>query len=107
MNFNEYQKESAQTAVYPGIGEFTGLAYAALGVCGEAGEVAEQVKKMWRNEGEITDERRTKILDECGDVLWYVARVCSELGFDMDTVAKMNIEKLAERKRKNALKVHE
>lgn len=107
MNFNEYQKTSQKTKVYPGQGEFTGLCYAALGLSGESGEVANKVKKAWRDGGIIDDERRRKILEECGDTLWYVARVCDELMADMDTVAMQNIVKLETRQANGTLKVHD
>jgi NTP pyrophosphatase (non-canonical NTP hydrolase) len=107
MNFHNYQAEATETAVYPGQGEFTGLCYAALGVNGEAGEVAEQVKKMWRNEGHLTPERRIAIIDELGDVLWYISQVATELSVDLDDVATLNLEKLAGRRARDEIKVHE
>lgn len=51
MDFDDYQEFARETARYPGMGEFTGLAYAALGLNGEAGETAEKVKKLWRDGG--------------------------------------------------------
>jgi NTP pyrophosphatase (non-canonical NTP hydrolase) len=64
-----------------------GLMYAGLGLSGEAGEVADEIKKIYRS----------AIFYELGDVLWYVAAVCTELGFDMDDVAKANLRKLDKR----------
>jgi NTP pyrophosphatase (non-canonical NTP hydrolase) len=97
--FTAYQQLATQTAVYPGQGEFMGLAYAALGLSGEAGEVADQVSKVWRDSDQkVTDERREKIKKELGDVFWYAAQVCTELGISMSEVAKGNIEKLSARK---------
>ena len=104
MDFTEYQARATETAVYPGQGEFTGLAYAALGLSGEAGETAEQVKKTWRDDGEsVTNERRVKILKELGDVLWYAAQVATEIGADLSDVAQQNIEKLAARRKNNLI----
>ncbi len=51
MNFEDYADAAASTAVYPGSGEFNGLAYAALGLAGEAGEAAEKIKKLWCDNG--------------------------------------------------------
>lgn len=50
MDFTEYQEKASDTAVYPGQGSLIGLAYAALGLNGEAGETAEQIKKTWRDD---------------------------------------------------------
>lgn len=108
MDFEEYQLAAQQSAVYPGRGGFVGLAYVALGVAGEAGEVAEQVKKTWRNEdGEVTPEREAAIAEELGDVLWYVSQVCTELKLNMQDVAEANLEKLRRRREAGELKVHE
>lgn len=104
MKFSKYQEQATTTAQYPGQGEFMGLAYAALGVGGEAGEVCEQVKKAWRNDGEMTPERREKTLAEVGDVLWYLAQVCTELDASLSDVANANLRKLADRRARNAIK---
>lgn len=106
MNFKEYQKKAATTAVYPHIDEYpiVGVMYAALGLAGESGEVAENVKKSWRNKMRITESRKEKIRDELGDVMWYVAQLSSELGLDLDEIAKNNLSKLLARKESNGLK---
>lgn len=96
-DFELYQLETAKTAVYPESGEGTLIAlnYVALGLGNEAGEVQGKVKKIWRDdEGVITDEKREAILDELGDVLWYMARVADELGVSLDQVAERNLTKL-------------
>jgi len=72
MDFSTYQNGARKTAVYP---EAAKVIYPALGLSGEAGEVANQVKKILRdNAGELTEERRTKIIDELGDVLYGMLR---------------------------------
>lgn len=97
MTLKDYQEKCRETAVYPGIGE--NLFYPVLGLAGEVGEVCENVKKAVRDDGGvITDERRLKLKKELGDVLWYVATVCSELEFDLNEVAHMNVDKLQKRK---------
>lgn len=97
MEFDEYQERASQFAVYPGKGVFLGLAYVALGVNGEAGEVAEKVKKAWRDEGVITPERRLAILKEVGDTLWYLSQTCEELNASLADVADQNLIKLQDR----------
>ena len=102
MEFSEYQKLSRETAVYPNAG--SNYIYPTLGLSGEAGEVAEKIKKAIRDCGGVVDEaRRTEIEKELGDVLWYVAQLASELGLSMDTVARKNIDKLFSRKARNVL----
>ena len=71
-----------------------------LGLCGEAGETAEKVKKAIRDDGgTLTEERRAAIAAELGDVLWYVAQLATEAGLDLDELAEANLEKLASRQR--------
>ena len=96
MNFNEYQKEARKTAIYPQIGH--NLVYPVLGLTGESGEVAENVKKLIRDKDSIKDDEFvSEITKELGDVLWYVAAICSELGLPMQVVAKLNLAKLSNR----------
>ena len=102
MNFDEYQKKSAETALYPNRGQ--NFIYPTLGLVGEAGEVAEKVKKILRDNGGRLDANRVQeIKKELGDVLWYIAALCRELGLEMDEVAQLNIEKLQSRKKRNKL----
>jgi len=102
MDLSEYQSRSRATAVYPGAGE--NLLYPTLGLCGEAGEVAEKIKKMIRDDdGVLTDERRAALAKELGDVLWYLAQIATEAGLELDAIAAANIEKLVSRRRRNVL----
>lgn len=102
MTFDEYQRAARNTAQYPGAGE--NLYYPTLGLAGEAGEVAEKVKKLMRDHnGQLTPDRRDALKKELGDVLWYVAALCSELGLGMGEVAELNIEKLRDRKDRGRL----
>lgn len=104
MNFAEYQKFTDETAIYHGAGEGN-YTYPVLGLCGESGEVAEEFKKSIRDDlGELTLDRRVKILYELGDVLWYVTRLAKEIGFSLDTVVLHNVEKLTKRKANDRLK---
>ena len=101
MELDEYQKLSRRTAEYP---RAAWLAYPALGLAGEAGEVAEHAKKAIRDDaGSITAERRSAMAKELGDVLWYVAQLASELELDLDEIAQANLQKLLSRQRRGVL----
>ena len=96
MNFEEYQSEASQTAHYPR--RMSNLEYPTLGLAGEAGEVANIVKKIQRdNAGVINDEIRLKLKDELGDVLWYISACADELGLTLTEIAEYNVNKLAKR----------
>ena len=76
------------------------MAYPALGLAGEAGEVAEHAKKAIRDDaGVVSEERRQAMAKELGDVLWYVSQIASELGLELDEIARANLEKLLSRQR--------
>jgi len=101
MNLNDYQQSALKTALYP---RQYAIVYPALGLNGEAGEVADKVKKVIRdNGGDFSPERREQIAFELGDVLWYVATMAHDLGYSLDEIADMNISKLADRARRNKL----
>lgn len=96
MKFEDYQNEAKQTALYPR--RLNNLEYPTLGLAGEAGEVANIVKKIQRDfGGEINDEVRAKLKDELGDVLWYISACADELGLTLAEIAEYNVEKLAKR----------
>lgn len=95
MTLNEYQQAALLTAIYPA--EHS-VVYPVLGLTGEAGEVADKVKKTIRDfGGEFSAERRREIAMELGDVMWYAATLARDLGYTLDEVATMNIDKLASR----------
>ena len=96
MDLNEYQQKSRKTAAYPAIRH--PVIYPTLGLANEAGEVAGKVKKIFRDKQGIIGEVECQALKgELGDVLWYIAQVCTELGLTLDDVAQANIEKLYSR----------
>jgi len=103
LTLNDYQYAARKTAMFPRPDE--GFpAYPALGLAGEAGEVCEHIKKAIRDDsGQITDERRQALKKELGDVMWYLAAMCSELGLTMGEVAVANMDKLADRKERGVL----
>ena len=83
--------------MYPHAG--SNLTYPALGLCGEAGEAAEKVKKTLRDDGgQLTPQRREALAAELGDVLWYVAQLATEAGLDLDELARANLDKLSSRR---------
>ena len=102
MELNHYQTKSREFAVYPGKGK--SLTYVTFGICGEAGEFANQVKKILRDDkGEISEARFDKLADELGDVLWYVANAASELGTTLEHVANYNLHKLSQRRQYDSI----
>jgi len=102
MNFEEYQKKSRKTAIYPDKGN--NFVYPVLGLIGESGEVAEKIKKVIRDRnGVFSEEQRQEIKKELGDVLWYIAQIATELGLSLDEIAVFNIKKLESRKKRNKL----
>lgn len=96
MDLNKYQEEAKLTSkkvIVDGL-----LAYPAMGLVGEAGEVINKVKKIWRDDGGVvTPERRQEIVQELGDVLWYVAEIASSLNVTLEEVAEYNLKKLQSR----------
>ncbi len=101
MELSEYQRLSRRTAEYP---REAWLTYPALGLAGEAGEVAEHAKKAIRDDaGQVTDARRGAMAKELGDVLWYVSQLATELGLELEEIAGTNLEKLLSRQRRGVL----
>jgi NTP pyrophosphatase (non-canonical NTP hydrolase) len=102
MDLATYQQRCRGTARYPAVG--SNPIYPTLGLCGEAGEVADKVKKVIRDRnGAFSPEVIEALKLELGDVLWYVAQLASELGLDLDAVASANLEKLASRAARNVI----
>ena len=103
MTFEEYQNKAAVTALYPNHGK-NEFIYPTLGLVGEAGEVAEKVKKIIRDDGgKISLTKKEELKKEIGDVLWYISQLSLELGLSLEEVAKANIEKLYSRLERNKL----
>lgn len=97
LSLNEYQKLASKTAIYKST---HAILYPALGLAGEAGEVANKVKKMLRD----GDFNRQAVAAEVGDVLWYVSALCRDLNIDLQDIAMQNLEKLYGRKARGTLK---
>ena len=97
MSLSEYQLFSRTTAIYP---KEKALDYLCLGLASEAGEVAGKRKKHIRDGGVDV----VSIIDELGDVMWYVTRLADELGFSVEEVLQRNWAKLKDRQERNVLK---
>jgi len=101
MTLNEYQFEANTTAIYP---ESAALTYPTLGLAGEAGEICNKVKKIIRDDnGVLSDDKKQALIDELGDVLWYVAAITKDLKVTLDDVARRNLDKLFSRKQRGTL----
>ena len=102
MTFDEYQKESQKTARYPVVG--APFIYPTLGLVGEAGEVAEKIKKIMRdNSGVVDNVRKTEVMKEMGDVLWYLAQLAVTLDMSLEDIAINNLEKLKLRLKRDVI----
>lgn len=101
LTLDGFQKLARTTANYP---KQFALTYCTLALAGEAGEISNKVKKIYRDDnGVLTDERREAIIDELGDVFWYVAAMADSLDINLDEVAKRNLEKLRRRTKNNTI----
>lgn len=101
MELTDYQISALETAVYP---EQYNIIYPALGMAGEAGEVADKVKKVIRDDNsQFTEEKKKEIAKEIGDVLWYCAVLAHDIGFSLEEVGRMNIEKLKSKQERGKL----
>lgn len=93
MRLNEYQREASKTANLQGPVALRRLNW-SLGIAGEAGEIAELLKKHTFHDHALDEEELAK---ELGDLLWYVSQLASDLGYTLEEIARMNLEKLAKR----------
>jgi NTP pyrophosphatase (non-canonical NTP hydrolase) len=103
MTFKEYQKLAHTTSLNTTVGG-SGFVYPVLGLTNEAGEVAGKTKKLFRDKaGLIDEESREQMVGELGDVLWYLAECCTQLGIDFERVASSNLTKLFDRKERGKI----
>lgn len=96
MNFEDYQKKAFTTANEPS----KNIYYMTMGMTGEAGEIANKIKKVMRDDATLDIH---DIAKEIGDVLWYCAGLCTVLNLSLDDVAELNIEKLKSRRERGVL----
>lgn len=107
MNIQDYSDQAIATDLYERSTEIDSHAMLekVFGLVGEAGEVAEKFKKLLRDQdGKATDEDKKEIAKELGDVLWYINSVGLYLGFSLEEIAKMNIDKVLSRKNRGMTK---
>ncbi|MEO7364392.1 MAG: nucleoside triphosphate pyrophosphohydrolase family protein [Candidatus Saccharimonadales bacterium] len=103
MTFEDYQKQALTTVLSTG-DDFKDLLHWVLGLNGEAGEVAEKLKKIIRDKGGVvSDDDKIELAKELGDVLWYIAVFAEQLGVPLDIIAQQNLDKLASRKDRGML----
>jgi len=103
LTFDHYSSEAHKTAVYPTEESSPiGLIYASLALCGECGEMANKIKKIMRNDYERFP--RTLLVQELGDILWYVNACAHELGVPLTAIALENLAKLEKRQKNNTIK---
>jgi NTP pyrophosphatase (non-canonical NTP hydrolase) len=99
---NDYQTASRRT--WSEIPTNHPIVYPTLGLANEAGEVAGKIKKIFRDKGGvISDADRESLKHELGDVLWYLAQICTELDLTLEEVASANIHKLYSRLERGAI----
>jgi NTP pyrophosphatase (non-canonical NTP hydrolase) len=105
MTLDEYQAQARSTAIYP---EEARVLYPTLKLAGEAGEVAEKLGKLMRDEGllpggSLDEAQRDALAKEIGDVLWYVANLAADLGLSLEAIGRTNLDKLASRRVRGVL----
>ncbi len=93
MTINEYQS-LAMTTLNPELSERDVLINSVMGLCGEAGEAIDIVKK-WMAQGHELDRQR--LAGELGDIAWYLAEAATALGLPLEDILRANIEKLKRR----------
>ena len=102
-SFDDYQQQSRKTLNL--VHTDHQIVYPTLGLTNEAGEVAGKVKKIFRDKnGVISEEDRQALKGELGDVLWYLAQICTELDLSLEEVAHANLEKLFSRLERGTIK---
>ena len=106
MDLDKYQKRAAKYDLFETTVDLKspGFLEKILGLAGEAGEAADKVKKILRDKGGYASEDdKAELVKELGDVLWYVANVARYLDVDLSQIAKVNIDKLESRRKRNKL----
>lgn len=97
MELNGYQEHAAETAIYP---KETALEYLVTGLAGEVGELASVYAKSVRKDKPLDTGH---LLSEAGDILWFIAQICTEADVSLEKVARDNLEKLRSRAERGTL----
>ena len=101
LTFKEYEEVAMTTKAGWNKNE---ILYPLIGMCGETGEVADKIKKVLRDKnGDFSDIDRLAILTEIGDTLWYMAALCQDLGYSLQTAANINLAKVTRRRVENTI----
>ncbi len=110
MDNKKYQEIIEKTAIFP---KSIGVAYCAMGLAGEAGEVADKIKKLYRDKelfkldevGKtiLFEENKRDIAKELGDVIWYITALANLFDLTLDEIMEMNYNKLMKRRETNTL----
>ena len=95
-----YQRVAKTTAIYP---REQAIVYPTLGLTGEAGEVANKVKKLLRDGYENNKDYRGELAKELGDCLWYISILADDIGFKLSDIANTNLDKLLDRANRGKL----
>lgn len=100
MNVKEYEDFMSTSKVY----DCLPIVYPILGMNGEAGEAAEKVKKCLRdNNGVFSNQVKTDIMRELADVLWYIWATADDMGYTLEDVMEIGIEKVEKRQKTNTI----
>jgi len=106
VTFEEYTQRALATASFD---PTLGLIYPALGIAGESGEFVDKIKKEVRNRGnrfgyDMSTETKLACAKELGDIMWYVNQAAAQIGYTLEEIAEINIQKLEDRKARNVIK---
>jgi len=101
LNLSEFQAKSAVTACYP---QWLKVIYPSLGLAGEAGEVVNKIKKIYRDDKELTQEVKDQIGREIFDVMWYCSALATDLELDLNDIANNGFKKLSNRNKNGTIK---
>ena len=108
MKLSDYSAQAISTDLFDGNNQDIdshALLEKMFGLSGETGEFAEKIKKILRDkDGKASDEDKKELAKELGDILWYVNSVGLYLGFSLEEIAQMNLDKVLSRKQRGVTK---